>query len=568
MERLVTAFGEGNINADWMMYTGSAEESGELWFSPDNLGAEQHHPLQGGLPYLLLPVAAGLGACGYVAKVFAHRRLVARGQLGFGREWAEDDLSLCSSSCASKLAGSGLTADDTMSYLSAKTALSLAESYEELATLLATYHLDNSHRLVSVASTASLASLMPSCSSSSSLSACSTRSWGSHTAALASDCGADLLSPTEAALGSQGKGARGFGQTGKKTTPHTHGDKSQPQSQLSPNQFSSTRLHILGKLVSGEVVTAAGELNLTRVRCRFSWYRVEASATGRLRKVKPVRIAGAHAPIYRISAADVGSRLRVVARVLGPDGSYSSASISALSGFVAASPRGARAASREKGLAPAGAPSAARPCPAPAAAAATPAPTVAAAGDEARADAACKSVVNHDSASPSLSVPSPSSTKSTTPRSSCDGTLETGDPLALHSLIINGVPQCGTKLLAKGKSHDSKLKCRFQWTRLLQDKEGNLIKQRLKGVSTPWYTPVAEDVGCWLRVKAAPVLADGQLGHSTFATTATKVKEAPACPNGTTTADIHKLGESTVSFGFPASDPIPESLSPILDSTM
>lgn len=77
-------------------------------------------------------------------------------------------------------------------------------------------------------------------------------------------------------------------------------------------------------------------------------------------------------------------------------------------------------------------------------------------------DAACKSVVNHDSASPSLSVPSPSSTKSTTPRSSCDGTLETGDPLALHSLIINGVPQCGTKLLAKGKSHDSKLKCRFQ----------------------------------------------------------------------------------------------------------
>lgn len=86
---------------------------------------------------------------------------------GFGREWAEDDLSLCSSSCASKLAGSGLTADDTMSYLSAKTALSLAESYEELATLLATYHLDNSHRLVSVASTASLASLMPSCSSSS-----------------------------------------------------------------------------------------------------------------------------------------------------------------------------------------------------------------------------------------------------------------------------------------------------------------------------------------------------------------------------------------------------------------
>lgn len=51
------------------------------------------------------------------------------------------------------------------------------------------------------------------------------------------------------------------------TTPHTHGDKSQPQSQLSPNQFSSTRLHILGKLVSGEVVTAAGELNLTRVRC-------------------------------------------------------------------------------------------------------------------------------------------------------------------------------------------------------------------------------------------------------------------------------------------------------------
>lgn len=46
MERLVTAFGEGNINADWMMYTGSAEESGELWFSPDNLGAEQHHPLQ------------------------------------------------------------------------------------------------------------------------------------------------------------------------------------------------------------------------------------------------------------------------------------------------------------------------------------------------------------------------------------------------------------------------------------------------------------------------------------------------------------------------------------------
>lgn len=120
-------------------------------------------------------------------------------------------------------------------------------------------------------------------------------------------------------------------------------------------------------------------------RCRFSWYRVEASATGRLRKVKPVRIAGAHAPIYRISAADVGSRLRVVARVLGPDGSYSSASISALSGFVAASPRGARAASREKGLAPAGAPSAARPCPAPAAAATTPAPTVAAAGDEARA---------------------------------------------------------------------------------------------------------------------------------------------------------------------------------------
>jgi len=99
----------------------------------------------------------------------------------------------------------------------------------------------------------------------------------------------------------------------------------------------------------------------------------------------------------------------------------------------------------------------------------------------------------------------------------------TGAEHALQALDIKGKPQCGVKLLAKGKAHNKAVKCRFQWTRLFLDKSGVVVKTRLKAVNTPWYTPTAEDIGCWLRVKAAPVLKTGELGRATVATTATAV---------------------------------------------
>ena len=71
------------------------------------------------------------------------------------------------------------------------------------------------------------------------------------------------------------------------------------------------------------------------------------------------------------------------------------------------------------------------------------------------------------------------------------------------------------------------------------DKEGKVTKTRLKGVNTPWYSPTIEDVGCWLRVKAAPVLVNGELGSPTVATTETEVK--PPC-----SVDLSTLEEETV----------------------
>jgi len=90
---------------------------------------------------------------------------------------------------------------------------------------------------------------------------------------------------------------------------------------------------------------------------------------------------------------------------------------------------------------------------------------------------------------------------------------------------VNGVPVC-VQILAKGKAASKQVKCRFQWTRLSMDQSGNITKTKLTGVNTPWYTPAPEDVGCWLRVKAAPVLHNGILGHATVATTEQRV--APA----------------------------------------
>jgi hypothetical protein len=88
------------------------------------------------------------------------------------REYAEDDISICSGSMFSE--GSL----DTRSYLSAKTAVR-SESYDELATLLSTYHLDNTSQLSNANSSFSSWAFAtsygrdPSCASSSASSACS-----------------------------------------------------------------------------------------------------------------------------------------------------------------------------------------------------------------------------------------------------------------------------------------------------------------------------------------------------------------------------------------------------------
>jgi hypothetical protein len=92
------------------------------------------------------------------------------------------------------------------------------------------------------------------------------------------------------------------------------------------------------------------------------------------------------------------------------------------------------------------------------------------------------------------------------------------DGVAVHGVVV--------QILAKGKAASKQVKCRFQWTRLSMDKSGNITKTKLTGVNTPWYTPGPEDVGCWLRVKAAPVLQNAMLGHATVATTEQRV--APA----------------------------------------
>jgi len=163
----------GQMSQEWLLFSG-ATERGDFWFHPDAVDPDQHHPLQGGLPYMLLPVAAGLSACGYMAKIFAHRRLAARARMGL-REYAEDDISICSGSMFSE--GSL----DTRSYLSAKTTVSLRqlESYDELATLLSTYHLDNTSQLSNANSNFSSWAFAtsygrdPSCASSSASSACS-----------------------------------------------------------------------------------------------------------------------------------------------------------------------------------------------------------------------------------------------------------------------------------------------------------------------------------------------------------------------------------------------------------
>jgi hypothetical protein len=68
--------------------------------------------------------------------------------------------------------------------------------------------------------------------------------------------------------------------------------------------------------------------------------------------------------------------------------------------------------------------------------------------------------------------------------------------------------------MAKGTSL-SAIKCKFQWVRLSMAPGGQIVKARLEGVKTPWYTPTLEDVGGWLRVRAS----SKDLGQSFVATT-------------------------------------------------
>jgi len=487
------------------MFAGADGEDWSMWFPQDALD-EQHHPLEGGLPYLLLPVAAGLSACGYMAKVFAHRRLAVRGSLGEGREWADDDMSLCSSTRgSSRLSGR----DEARSFLSARTALSMSESVEELSKLLSTYHLDNSTRLTqSLCESMSSASLSTLCPTQLSLNAdaqssLSESSWGSQLASLSSlsakdsmPAGSDLDSrSTSKSIKQHLSSARLRNSSSKAHTPrqaskhHNH-----PSSMLGPGRLTSgvsshggsevgssagalsppassfcgTRLHIVGRMRCSETVTAAGDLPFSIVRCRFNWYRFDpADNPGTSDKnLKPVRIQGAHGPAYTMTAQDINCRLRVVAYVIGADGQCTNASISALSEPV---------------------------------------------------DGAMQN------------LPLPSAVQPPGSSQEGDGQVlrtKSGEVLSLQSLKIEGRPQCGVQILAKGKAASKQVKCRFQWTRLSMDQSGNITKTKLTGVNTPWYTPAPEDVGCWLRVKAAPVLHNGILGHATVATTEQRV--APA----------------------------------------
>jgi hypothetical protein len=268
------------------------------------------------------------GWVGNQAKVFAHRRLAVRGSLGEGREWADDDMSLCSSTrSSSRLSGR----DEARSFLSARTALSMSESVEELSKLLSTYHLDNSTRLTqSLCESMSSASLSTLCPTQLSLndaqSSLSESSWGSQVASLSSLsakdsmlAGSDLDSrSTSKSIKQHLSSARLRNSSSKTHTPrqaskpHNHpssmlGPGRQPSlttSQagsdvgsstppLSPpaSSFCGPRLHIVGRMRCSETVTAAGDLPFSIVRCRFNWYRFgPVTSPGTSDKtLKPVR---------------------------------------------------------------------------------------------------------------------------------------------------------------------------------------------------------------------------------------------------------------------------------------
>ena len=280
-------------------------------------------------------VIARVGGKPNQAKVFAHRRLAVRGSLGEGREWADDDMSLCSSTRgSSRLSGR----DEARSFLSARTALSMSESVEELSKLLSTYHLDNSTRLTqSLCESMSSASLSTLCPTQLSLNAdaqssLSESSWGSQLASLSSlsakdsmPAGSDLDSrSTSKSIKQHLSSARLRNSSSKAHTPrqaskhHNH-----PSSMLGPHgarvsshggsevgssagalsppasSFCGTRLHIVGRMRCSETVTAAGDLPFSIVRCRFNWYRFDPAANPGTsdKNLKPVRAAPPRTPL-------------------------------------------------------------------------------------------------------------------------------------------------------------------------------------------------------------------------------------------------------------------------------
>jgi len=86
---------------------------------------------------------------------------------------------------------------------------------------------------------------------------------------------------------------------------------------------------------------------------------------------------------------------------------------------------------------------------------------------------------------------------------------------------IYGEGQVGTALVVaaptwndgSGEALESR-KCRIQWLRGMKAGNGQYVFTKIHGAKTPHYMVTDEDLGCRLRVVAAPLLPDGQIGKA------------------------------------------------------
>ncbi|KAK3234138.1 hypothetical protein CYMTET_55597 [Cymbomonas tetramitiformis] len=249
----------------------------------------------------------------------------------------------------------------------------------------------------------------------------------------------------------------------------------------------ANRLRLVGRPRVGGlllcVVPKSWLPTLTRgSKCHFQWFRCFNSEPAQL-------VAGAKHAKYQILPGDVGCRLQLVAAPIEEDGSFGEA-LSVVSDYVtegSASNVSSRYSSR----------------------------------DSSRAS----SPTRKTSSSTHFTVADAvrNNRRASTGGQGLKPTLKSSPsilPERSGSVQIMGEARMGQTLTVAASGDlcrepsGAPRKCKIQWLRGLKEQSGNYTFLKIPGAKTPKYTVGVHDLGCRLRVVAAPVLPDGSVGKA------------------------------------------------------